>query len=204
MRLGHGTGTRSLPLIRRASAELDALIGEKELGYAIESATGFAFAGDAQEASSRLARARALPAFGALRLEPLAVLDALLSWRLGKQEEAERRMRALTESRLVNTRYNVLQVLGLFELGRGRPEAALKALEQARSIPWTASTGAREYLEVPGLAALALAYDRTGDPRRAGALSGEVLRRWSRADPDLPMLADVKALSARLAATGSR
>ncbi len=47
--------------------------------------------------------------------------------------------------------------------------------------------------------ALALAHERTGDLARARERNQELLRLWRRADPDLPLLREARALEARLA-----
>ena len=47
---------------------------------------------------------------------------------------------------------------------------------------------------------LALCYEKLGDLPRARERNAEMLRLWAKADPDLPMLAEAKALQARLAA----
>ena len=46
---------------------------------------------------------------------------------------------------------------------------------------------------------LARCYEKLGAVEKARARNDELLRRWARADPDVPLLAEAKALQARLA-----
>jgi len=47
---------------------------------------------------------------------------------------------------------------------------------------------------------LATCYEKTGDLTRARERNDEFLRLWARADPDIPLLVEAKAMREKLAA----
>jgi hypothetical protein len=46
---------------------------------------------------------------------------------------------------------------------------------------------------------LATCYERQGDLTKARERNAEMLKRWERADPDIPLLVEAKAMRERLA-----
>jgi hypothetical protein len=133
-------------------------------------------------------RAR-LPAVGADGRVVVAVADFAndtkdpeldgLSLQLVTSLEQSRALRVLTRSRMSD----ILRQLGKWS-------------------PRTLSHPYRPALLPRGLLHAALAHERLGDREKARARVDDFLRRWRRADPDLPMLAEAKALRRRLEAAG--
>lgn len=56
-------------------------------------------------------------------------------------------------------------------------------------------------MQIPRLLqSLALCHEKLGDLEKARAGNEELLRLWAKADPDLPLVIEAKAMQARLAA----
>jgi tetratricopeptide (TPR) repeat protein len=122
-----------------------------------------------------------------------------VAWRRGNLDAAAAGLRAVTESPFVDARYKALALLGEVEMSRGKYELAVEALEKARATHFSPAIGGLAYLQPTVLYLLAVAYERLGDAARGRQRCDEFLRFWARADPDLPRLAEVKAMQARLA-----
>jgi tetratricopeptide (TPR) repeat protein len=127
------------------------------------------------------------------------LFEGIVAWKKGDLDTAAERLRGAPEIPYVDPRFKALAVLGEIELARGRNETAIAALEQARAIAFTPFVSSVATLRATGLYHLAVAYERTGDRVRARERVDELLRLWQRADPDLPHLAEAKALKKRLA-----
>lgn len=125
--------------------------------------------------------------------------DAVVAWKKGDLAGAADRLQIAPSIPYVDARYKALNVLGEVELARGRNAAAITALEQARSIGYAPYISSMSTFQPHGLYRLAVAYERTGDKVRALERVDELLRLWQRADPDLPRLAEAKAMKKRLA-----
>jgi tetratricopeptide (TPR) repeat protein len=132
----------------------------------------------------------------------LAFYEAAAAWRSGRMDEAAGRFEALTRGRYAPDRSLASALLGDLEAGRGRDSAAIPLLESYRSTGLQASLDALRYPRT--LLLLAQAYDRSGDRGRARERLDELLRLWRRADADLPMFAEAKALDARFRAGTGR
>jgi tetratricopeptide (TPR) repeat protein len=98
---------------------------------------------------------------------------------------------------------------GLFlaELGRDREAVeAFRAYRRAPDLP-DAETYFNRFLAVSSYARSlyheAAALDRLGEREEARRAVDRLLRLWDRADPDLPLLAEARALRQRLAAEGA-
>jgi hypothetical protein len=72
-------------------------------------------------------------------------------------------------------------------------------MEQAMATGFIPDSGASLVVTPMVLLGLAQAYERTGDRTRALERVDALLRRWDRADADLPALAEARALRKRLA-----
>jgi tetratricopeptide (TPR) repeat protein len=127
------------------------------------------------------------------------LFEGIVAWKKGDLDTAAERLRGAPEIPYVDPRFTALAVLGEIELARGRNEAAIAALEQARGIGFTPFVSSTSTFRPAILYHLALAYERTGDKVRARERVDELLRLWQRADPDLPRLAEAKAMKKRLA-----
>ena len=72
-------------------------------------------------------------------------------------------------------------------------------LEKATSIPPSVVVAGRAFRIPLELHWLAECHEKLGDLTKARERNDEFLRLWADADPDLPLLAEAKALQARLA-----
>ena len=198
-RLGFGTGTRNPAIIRDALAWLDgqgALKGAKALlGASFSSAV----AGDAPGAAGFLERARAAPDWPDVYPESRTAAEALIAWRSGRVADAEGLLRTLAEGKTVGARYLGSVLLGEVLVAGGRDADAVAALERARSMPWSGAMDSRAWFGPSSTLLLAAAYERLGERQKGLERVDELLRLWQRADPDLPRLAEAKALKKRLA-----
>ena len=121
------------------------------------------------------------------------IFDGVVAWKKGDLATAADRLGVAASIPYVDARYKALNVLGEVELARGRNDAAIAALEQARSIGFSPYVSSLSTLRPLGLYRLAVAYERAGDRVRAHERVDELLKIWQRADPDLPHLAEAKA-----------
>ncbi len=124
--------------------------------------------------------------------------DCLYAWANGDLETAEAAARdALSLAGHSQPRIYASLVLGLVQRARGNCPGAVATLEAGRRERMTWMFG----LEQPRiLHALASCYEQMGDVAKARERIGELLELWKRADPDLPRLAEAKALRRRLEA----
>jgi hypothetical protein len=148
----------------------------------------FALFGDLEAAAEAAARGRS----GAHR----RVYEAALAWRRGGPAQALPMLQELSREAGEEDRALVLWMLANVALETHHDAEAVAAVEALRTAPgglWRAASYPQ------GLYLAALAKERLGD--RAGALATveRLLGMWRSADPDLPRLADAKALRARLA-----
>ena len=162
-------------------------------------ATSLAIAGDASEAASLAERARASADWPEVEPIQRQMYEAMAALADGRHAEAEKALRAFAESPSVSFRYLGQSILGELQIGRGKDVEGAAWLEKARSMRWSGSVDGRPWLDPRGLLLLASAYDRLGDKAKARERVDELLKLWQRADPDLPHLAEARALKKKLA-----
>ena len=199
MRLGFGTGTRSLPLIRAAIAEAERTGAMKSARPLMAAAISLAIAGDASEAASLAVRARAAGDWPEVDTTQRQMYEAMAALADGRHAEAETALRAFVESPSVNFRYIGQSVLGELQIRRGKDAEGAAWLEKARSMRWSGAVEGRPWLDPKALLLLASAYDRLGDKAKARERVDELLKLWQRADPDAPLLDEAQALKKKLA-----
>jgi tetratricopeptide (TPR) repeat protein len=125
--------------------------------------------------------------------------EALVAWKLGDPASALEQIRALQEGRRGHMEYVWFHAYVAHEAGEYAE--AIAATDQFERIlhlnPWRAW----------GVATLlhrkAEAQERLGDRAGALATTERLLARWTRADPDLPLLAEAKAMRRRLESQAS-
>ena len=92
-------------------------------------------------------------------------------------------------------------LLGHLLRERGDCTAAIPAYERARAASWSPAVDERIVMIPQLLHSLALCHEKLGDLEKARERNSEMLRRWAKADPELPLLREARALDARLGAS---
>ena len=129
-----------------------------------------------------------------------AFLNAIWDASEGSGEGVPGRVAAAAEVPEIAWRFPGQLVLGHFLRARGDCAAAIVAYERARGFKWHPLLGDRNAFLPLLLHSLASCYEKLGDLANARARNDEMLRLWARADPDLPLLLEAKAMRARLPA----
>jgi tetratricopeptide (TPR) repeat protein/TolB-like protein len=124
--------------------------------------------------------------------------DALASVADGAPD-AEAQVRAQVDHPHLGTQFDALLVLATMLRGRGACPEVVTLLEKARSLPSSIVVQMRGFRQPRLIHWLAECHEKLGDLSKARERNDEFLRLWSDADPDLPLLAEAKALQARLA-----
>jgi hypothetical protein len=125
--------------------------------------------------------------------------EAMAAWRAGALDEAAKRLQAIASGKYAPDRALASGLLGELEAGRGRDGPAIEALERHRVAPMPHRPSVEEALRLPRtLLLLAQTYERTGDRARARERLDELMTMWKRADPELALFREGKALQARL------
>jgi hypothetical protein len=124
--------------------------------------------------------------------------EGIEAWGGGSLEVAAGHFRRCGASPAITTRYLCLALLGELSRACGDCPTAVEALEGALAIRWTRHLEKKAWLDPGLLHSLAACHERMGDLPRARARSDQMLGLWARADADLPLLAEARALQARL------
>jgi tetratricopeptide (TPR) repeat protein len=124
-------------------------------------------------------------------------LDAALAWRAGDAGRMLEPLRAAARDGARPDAKGTLWLLAHAALDAGNPAEAAAAVDRLGSpdsgLLWTWGWPRALYLK-------AVALERLGDGSGALETVGRLLATWRRADPDLPLLAEARALDARLRA----
>ncbi len=184
---------------RAARAAVDRAGAEALPGFLLDLALARAFAGDPAGAEAMAPAIFSSPLASEYPAYVRPLFEGVVAWKRGDLDGAAAKLSIAPAIPYEEPRFRALSVLGEVELARGRNDAAIAALEQARAIPFSVSDGAAAVLRPVGLFQLAVAYERSGDRARARERVDELLRLWQRADPDLPNLAEARAMKKRLA-----
>jgi tetratricopeptide (TPR) repeat protein len=199
IRFGFATGARSLPQVRQAVADAERLGLLKSAKALVSASVSLLVVGQPAAAATLLERARAAPDWAEVEPSQLQLQEALSAWRAGRLDEAEAGLRAFAEGAGVGRQYTGQNVLGEFLIGRGKDAEAVAALEKARGMRWSGAAEGRPWFDPSSLFLLAGAYERLGEKQKARERVDELLKLWQRADPDLPRLAEARAMKKRLA-----
>jgi eukaryotic-like serine/threonine-protein kinase len=122
--------------------------------------------------------------------------EAALSWRRGEPEKALPRLRQLAKESEHDSRGITLWLLSKVALESHREEAAAAAAEGLAKV-WAGAWRSWGYPQALYLAAVA--RERLGERAKARQMLDHLLDIWKRADPDLPLLAEARAMRKRLA-----
>jgi len=197
--LGLAFATCSPPDYRDAAKAVDRAGPETRPHFLLDLAMARALSGDPAGAEAMAPAIFSSPDASEYPPYVRAMFDGVVAWKKGELDLAADRLRGAPAIPYVDPRFKALAVLGEVELARGRNEAAIAALEQARGIGFTPFVSSTSTLRPAILYHLSVAYERTGDKVRARERVDELLRLWQRADADLPRLAEARALKKRLA-----
>jgi tetratricopeptide (TPR) repeat protein len=119
---------------------------------------------------------------------------AILAWRRGDGEEALAIARASPAPPIP-----MVYTAGQIALESGDPTLAVEWLERLRVMTMGDGGGLWRAWSYPrSLYLSAVAHEQTGRPERALARLDELLSAWRPADPDAPLLAEARALRAKL------
>jgi tetratricopeptide (TPR) repeat protein len=125
--------------------------------------------------------------------------DAVADWVL-KAPGGEVRLRGAAEMPHLGLRYWAGRILARHLREEGKCAEVVSILEGLRHLPPTIVIFGRPEYRAQHTHWLAECYERLGDIAKARERNDEFLRLWANADPDLPLLAEAKALQTRLAA----
>jgi tetratricopeptide (TPR) repeat protein len=200
MRLFLARATRSPEDARAAVRAKEDAGALRTLEAQLEAALALALAGDLPAARSIADAGVAAGSTSEFQPYLLPTWKAVEAWRQGSTDVAAAGLREVAESPYVEARFSALCLLGEVELSRGRSDGAVETLERAIAMRFTPTITGAPYLKPAALYSLAVAHERLGDRVKARARIEEFLVFWERADPDLPMLVEAKAMQARLAA----
>jgi eukaryotic-like serine/threonine-protein kinase len=128
--------------------------------------------------------------------DPRAQYDAVMAWKRGARAEAFSSLRALATAPDFELRAATLFLLAKMAAELGRDEEVVQAVEKLRT---TFGGTWRSWGWPHALLLSAKAYEHLGQQGKARAALDEVLAMWKRADPDLPMLTEARAMRGRLA-----
>jgi tetratricopeptide (TPR) repeat protein len=193
---------------RRDMGSLEKALEEYDRSTAIESAAiagledkslavSLAMQGHLDLACERVARAVADAGFSDLGPHSQRILNALAAGCRGATAEAER---SVSTPAITSTNYELARLAAEFAFARGDCDKVIRTLESLSELRWCWYVGALTGSRPRVLHQLATCYERTGDLAKARERNDELLRRWARADPDLHLLIEAKALKARLEA----
>ena len=163
-------------------------------------AFGYVVLGDRTRARERILRAKSTPDWS------VSVLDshrrqgeAILAWSEGRMEDADRIIAENIRESFPPHQFVALQLAGWFHFTSGDCPGAVKYLEEARAVPWPSQPWSRSYDLPRMLHGLATCYETMGDLPKARERNAEMLKRWEKADEDIPLLVEAKEMRERLA-----
>ncbi len=199
--LGQLTGDTDV--IREALAELDRLgaLDDPETFGSV--ALSLAVDGPVTLAGPFAERAMSNPRYLDVPPQARHLIEASVDWARGDLDAADRKIAAAKQ--LPGQNFRLQAVFMDAELARYRGDCTrtVAALEPVRALRYSWQVSSRIWKMPFLLHSLALCYEKLGDLPKARERNAEMLRLWAKADPDLPMLAEARALQARLVPAGS-
>ena len=193
--LTKGSADELEPALARWASGGEVTSCEADLG----AGTFLAVVGDRARARQRILAARSSPDWNTSLPEmDRRVGDAILAWSDGRMEEADSILAENIRDASVADRYNGRLLAGTFHFTSGDCPEAVSHLEEARAVPWPSAPQVRSYNLPLLLHRLSICYEKMGDLPKARQRNDEMLKRWERADPDIPLLVEAKELQARL------
>jgi eukaryotic-like serine/threonine-protein kinase len=184
--------------VRAAARELGESGATDDPGYARDVALALVESGLYVDSAPFFAVARASQSWTGMPNADRVYAEALASLAAGAAE-AEAGIRAPGEHPPLRTQYDAARVLARILRDRGACDEVVAVLERSRRIPFSNVVSGRAFNVATQIHWLAECYEKLGDLAKARERNEEMLGLWARADPDLPLLADARALQARLA-----
>ena len=124
------------------------------------------------------------------------LLEALIAWSTGRRTEALSTLRELDEG----AEWFIPYYRGMLAAELGFDEEAVDALGRFEPVVlFFGDATFHPWFQARDRVTLARSLDRRGRPAEARAMLDKQLGLWKEADPDLPLLAEARALRARLA-----
>jgi len=139
--------------------------------------------------------------------------EAVASWRHGDRPGARGRFSALATQPALDYAAFALFALGEISVEEGRDAEAVSFLEAFAGTPvvswrwgvppaevyrWFFAGSFRSWAYPRSLYLVAVSQDRLGRREEARAAAGRLISIWSKADPDLPLLSEARALCRKL------
>ncbi len=165
------------------------------LGYGLIAAGS----GDFTTLSRLLEKAAASPQLPQADAPSRAWLSPIIAWGRGAREEARQGFAVLSSHGHVAARFWGHFMLGVLALEDGDCATSVAEMEEAWNAGIVYPADDRIAMQSVLLLRMATCHEKLGDLVKARARNEELLRRWSRADPDIPLLLEAKAMRARLA-----
>ncbi len=163
-------------------------------------AFGYVVLGDRTRARERILRAKSTPDWNVSALDSYRRQgEAILAWSEGRMEDADAIIAENIRESFPPHQFVALQVAGWFRFTSGDCPGAVKYLEEARAVPWPSQPWSRSYDLPRMLHGLATCYEKMGDVAKARERNAEMLKRWEKADEDIPLLIEAKAMRERIA-----
>ncbi len=171
---------------------------ENDPGNARDYGILLAVAGLVAEAAPILEKARASQEWDSAEYADRVLGNAVADWAL-QAPGAEDRLRAAAKMPHLGLRYWAARILAGHLREQGTCTEVVSILEGLRGIQPSGVVQGRALYRAQHVHWLAECYEKLGDLAKARERNDEFLRLWANADPDLPLLADAKALHSRLA-----
>ena len=187
------------PGVRKAIVELERIGELEDLGALVAYMFIAAGAGDGSTLSHLAGKAAASPRLAQEDEAGRAWISPLIAWGRGAREEARRGFASLSSQGHVAARFWGHYLLGLLAREDGDCALSVAEMEKAWNAGIVYPADDRIAIQSVLLFQLASCHEKLGEVEKARARNDELLRRWARADRDVPLLAEAKAMQARLA-----
>ena len=157
-----------------------------------------AVAGLDAEAAPTLEKARASQGWDSAPYADRVLGDAVADWAM-QLPGAEDRLRAAAKMPHLGLRYWAARILAGHLRAQGNCTEVVSILEGLRGIQPSGVVQGRALYRAQHIHWLAECYEKLGDLAKARERNDEFLRLWAKADPDIPLLVEAKAMRERLA-----
>jgi tetratricopeptide (TPR) repeat protein len=196
-RIAIHASTGALDDARAAARQLEALAVNDDPWVALWASGVLVAGGLYREAAPLLSRG-----LGSLALDDVPPMErqgyeAAMAVATGAPD-AEARTRAALDNPHLESRYDARMIRAGIVRARGDCEEVVRLVGEALQVPPSPVVRERVRKEPQMLHWLAECHEKLGNLAEARKRNAEFLARWARADPDLPLLAEAKALQARL------